>query len=223
MPTVLLVRHGQASFGASDYDVLSPLGQRQSALVAESLAQRGYQPSRIVTGGLRRQIDTAAALAGPAPAVDGRWDEYDSDSVLSHHSEATVRLDGNGAGVGSLSSREFQAILEPALLAWIETADRSPATQSWPRFSGDAAAALADLAAALGRGETAVVVTSGGVIAALVGSLLGAPAAAFAALNRVIVNTGVTKLAIGASGTTLISFNDHSHLEAVDRELVTYR
>ena len=31
MGVVLLVRHGQASFGAADYDVLSPLGERQAA------------------------------------------------------------------------------------------------------------------------------------------------------------------------------------------------
>lgn len=223
MPTVLLVRHGQASFGAADYDVLSALGERQAVLVAESLAGRGYQPSRVVSGGLRRQIDTAAAIDGPAPEVDPRWDEYDSESVIAHHGEVPVRLDGSGAEGGPLSSREFQAILEPALLAWIETAEGSPAPQSWTQFSGAGAAALAELTAELGRGETAVVVTSGGVIAALVGSLLGTPATAFSALNRVIVNTGVTKLAIGASGTNLISFNDHSHLEVVDRKLVTYR
>jgi broad specificity phosphatase PhoE len=38
MPTVLLVHHGQASFGASDYDVLSDLGRRQAEIVAASLA-----------------------------------------------------------------------------------------------------------------------------------------------------------------------------------------
>lgn len=223
MPTVLLVRHGQASFGAADYDVLSPLGERQAGLVAEALAERGYEPSRVVTGGLRRQIDTAAALAGPAPEVDERWDEYDSEGIIAHHGELPVRLDGGGADGGPLTSREFQAILEPALVAWIETADGSPAPQSWTHFSGAGSAALAELAAELGRGETAVVVTSGGVIAALVGALLRTPATAFPALNRVVVNASITKLAIGASGTTLISFNDHSHLEAVDRELVTYR
>jgi hypothetical protein len=39
----------------------------------------------------------------------------------------------------------------------------------------------------------------------------------------VIVNTGIVKLAYGRAGTTLVSFNDHAHLEADPRELVTYR
>jgi hypothetical protein len=33
----------------------------------------------------------------------------------------------------------------------------------------------------------------------------------------------VTKLAIGSTGINVVSYNDHSHLEAVDRALVTYR
>jgi broad specificity phosphatase PhoE len=227
VPTVLLIRHGQASFGAADYDVLSATGERQAEVTAAALARRGIAPSRVITGSMRRQIDTAAALPGPAPEVDRRWDEYDPNDVLSHHSESAVRIDGpvaEAAAAGKpLTSKRFQAILEPALEAWIEMAEESPAQQSWPQFSGAGSAALAELAAELGRGETAVVVTSGGTIAALAGGLLGAPALVFPRLNRVMVNASVTKVAIGAGGVNLIGFNDHAHLEEAGRELVTYR
>jgi broad specificity phosphatase PhoE len=227
VPTVLLIRHGQASFGAADYDVLSATGERQAQIVAAALARRGYHPSRVITGSMRRQIDTAAAFDGPAPEVDRRWDEYDANDVLTHHSSSPARLDGPAAdedGEGEpLTSKRFQAILEPALEAWIALAEETPARQSWPRFSGAGSAALAELAGELGRGETAVVVSSGGTIAALAGGLLGAPALAFPALNRVMVNASVTKVAIGAGGLNLVGFNDHSHLEEVDRSLVTYR
>jgi hypothetical protein len=53
--------------------------------------------------------------------------------------------------------------------------------------------------------------------------MLGEPAHCFVPLNRVQVNTGISKLAVGRSGTTLVSFNDHGHLEDVDPALVTYR
>lgn len=224
MPTVLLIRHAQASFGAADYDVLSATGECQAEILAAALSRRGYRPSRVVTGSMRRQIDTAAALEGPAPEVDRRWDEYDPNDVLTHHSDSAARLGGPTAREGEpLTSKAFQAILEPALEAWIEMADESPTRQSWTQFSGAGSAALAELAAGLGRGETAVVVTSGGTIAALAGGLLGAPALVFPRLNRVMVNASVTKVAIGAGGVNLIGFNDHSHLEEVDRGLVTYR
>ena len=63
MPTVLLVRHGQASFGAADYDVLSATGQKQSELVGEALSRAGVAPDRILAGTLRRQQDTAVAAS----------------------------------------------------------------------------------------------------------------------------------------------------------------
>ncbi len=225
MPTVLLVRHGQASFGAADYDVLSELGRRQADIVAASLAERGYRRARLYSGTLRRQQETAAAfLARGAPAleVEPRWDEFNTDDVLTHHSESALRIQGDGTGE-TLTNRGFQAALEPALAEWVAHAERSPTSQTWPQFSGAGAAALRDLTADLGPGETAVIVTSGGAIAAVVGSLLGAPAEVFAALNRTLVNAGVTKIAIGSSGSNVLSVNDHSHLELVDRDLVTYR
>jgi broad specificity phosphatase PhoE len=229
VPTVLLVRHGQASFGAADYDVLSEAGRRQAKILAASLAERGYRPAHLVSGTLRRQRETAAAFAArgaPELEVEPRWDEFDSDDVLTHHSKSALRLQAEGTGDAAgetLTNRGFQAALEPALAEWVAHAERSPTAQTWPEFSGAGSAALADLTARLTAGQTAVVVTSGGAIAAVVGALLGAPAEVFAALNRVLVNASVTKLAIGASGTNVVSFNDHSHLESVDRALVTYR
>jgi broad specificity phosphatase PhoE len=225
VPTVLLVRHGQASFGAEDYDVLSAAGVRQAQVLAAALSRRGVEPVRMVSGNLRRQLETAAAFAAHGePEIDERWNEYDPNGVLTHHSGSGLRLDGPGSGPGEgMTTRAFQAVLEPALRAWIEAAEASPANQTWPQFANAGASALADLSAELGRGETALVFTSGGTIAAVCAALLEAPEAAFPALNRVCVNTGVTKVAIGAAGSSLISINDHSHLEEADRELITYR
>ena len=225
VPTVLLVRHGQASFGAEDYDVLSALGVRQSEVLAAALARRGIAPTRVIAGSMRRQIETAAAFAEQAATVvDPRWDEYDANAVLAHHSASALRLDGDHPGPQEgMSSREFQAVLDPALHAWIEAGDSDPGPHSWTSFAAAGAAALAQLRDELERGEVAAIFTSGGVIAAVCAALLDAPEAAFPALNRGMVNTGVTKIVIGAAGTSVISVNDHSHLEEVDRSLVTYR
>ena len=72
------------------------------------------------------------------------------------------------------------------------------------------------------RALDAVYRVSGAVAAACV-ALLGVPAPAMVTFNRVAVNAGVTKLVIGRGGTTLISFNDHAHLERDGASLVTYR
>lgn len=225
MPTVLLVRHGQASFGAEDYDVLSPLGVRQSQVLAAALRRRGVEPTRLLSGSMRRQTETAAAFSEWGEAVvDPRWDEYDPNAVLGHFSPTDLRLDGPHAGPQEgMSSREFQAVLDPALRAWIEAGAGGPGPHTWAAFAAASAAAMAELRDELGRGETALVFTSGGAIAAVCAALLDAPEDAFPALNRGMVNTGVSKLVIGAAGASLISVNDHSHLEEADRALITYR
>lgn len=224
VPSVLLVRHGQASFGSEDYDVLSPAGVKQAEIVAATLKRRGITPVRMVSGNLRRQRETAAAFAEYGEAeIDGRWDEYDANEVLSHHADTGLRLDGpGGVDGGEVTTKAFQAMLEPALAGWIAAGAESPSAAPWPDFCAAGTGALEQLGAELGRGETALVFTSGGVIAAVAASLLGAPEA-FLPINRVLVNASISKLVIGSTGTNLISLNDHSHLEETDRALVTYR
>jgi broad specificity phosphatase PhoE len=212
LPTVLLVRHGQASYGGPDYDVLSARGRAQAERLAADLAHRGFAAERVLSGRLARQRDTAAVFG--EFAVDARWDEYDADEILAHHSGSAARLERPG-GV-ALTPREFQDVLERALLAWVAAGDASPCAETWPAFAARVAAAL-DAAAE----RPTLVCTSGGAIAAACVGLLGIAPAAFVALNRVTVNTGVTKIVRGRSGTSLVSFNEHGHLEAGG--LVTYR
>ena len=157
-------------------------------------------------GTLRRQRGTADGLGLGAPAVDARWDEYDHLGLLERYPAATPP-DG--------SSRGVQVALDAALSAWV----RDPAG-SWGAFSGGAADALADVA---GTGRDAVVVSSGGVVAALAAGLLGGGPETVVALNRVSVNAGITKVVVGRSGASLVSYNDHAHFEGADRRLLTYR
>ena len=72
-------------------------------------------------------------------------------------------------------------------------------------------------------GETAVACTSGGALAAACSGLLES-VSAFVPLQRVAVNAGITRVVSGRRGISLLSFNDHSHLEAAGgRGLVTFR
>jgi broad specificity phosphatase PhoE len=97
------------------------------------------------------------------------------------------------------------------------------ARESWPAFASRITAALGELAAELPSGSTGLVFTSGGVIAALCSAALQYPDQSLIAYNRVAINTGITKLITGRRGLTLVSFNDHGHLEHTTPPLVTYR
>ena len=86
MSALTLVRHGQASFFAADYDVLSDLGKTQGRLLGEYWAGRCVQFEAVFTGPRLRQRHTAeqvrsayraAGLALPEPVILDGFDEYD--------------------------------------------------------------------------------------------------------------------------------------------------
>ena len=214
MGVILLVRHGQASFGSDNYDVLSPLGERQARRLGQAMKDRGIRPALVVSGSLERQQNTAGlmtATAGwPAPAgPDRAWNEYDLDRMARAGDDGQVPRD----------SGAYQVALEVAMRRWAAGAE-VPLAESFGAFAARTESALAAVAAAQPRGATAVVATSGGVIGWLAASLLGGDAELWVRLNRVCVNTGVTKLVTGRRGSSLISFNDHSHLDDAE---VSYR
>lgn len=225
MPTILLVRHAQASFGSADYDVLSALGERQACALGTELRRRGTSADILRCGTLRRQRDTVAAFGGRRPAVDPGLDEYDSDAILAAYTRSPLRQaspDGPPADAAA-ASRAFQSVLDDGLRAWIAGGGSSGAVESHAAFTGRVRASLEGVAAELGAGQTAVLCTSGGVISAACVLLLGLPAPAFVAFNRVTVNAGITTIAVGRSGRTLVSFNEHGHLEGHGTPLLSYR
>lgn len=63
MASLLLIRHGQASFGAEVYDELSPRGIAQSVHLGEVLRERGERIVSLRTGPMRRHWQTAQGLS----------------------------------------------------------------------------------------------------------------------------------------------------------------
>lgn len=174
---------------------------------------------------MRRQRDTAAPCAesfGLEPVIDARFDEYVDRDILEHHSSVHAGLEIR-PGDQAMSSRDFQELLNVALRAWIAAGAEGPCREPWPSFVGRLTAALEDLARGLGKGQSALVVSSGGSIAALTASLLGVPPETMVALNHVSINTGITKLTVGRGGINVASINEHAHLEGPGGSLVTYR
>lgn len=220
-----MIRHAQASFGTADYDVLSERGDQQVGALIAGLERRGIAADRVICGTLRRQRDTAAGCAaavGLEVTVDERWNEYDDRDVLTHYASVPAGLERR-AGDSELSSGEFQEILNQALRQWVLAGSASPCREPWPQFRARLMAALDAVAGDLGKGQTALVVSSGGAIAAIIAELLGLPPEALIAFNHVSVNTSITKLVVGRSGTTLVSFNEHAHLDEADASLISYR
>lgn len=220
MGAIYLVRHGQASFGAADYDRLSGNGVEQGAVIGAELLRRKIRFSAVRTGSLSRQLMTAEIVLdwlgeGALSKEDPRWNEYDHVDIVRQHGGNVPQTPGD--------PRAYQAALDAALTEWVATGDDSPCAETWPAFLARVTEALDEVVGGLGKGENAIVFTSGGVIGALAGRLLGTPEVGLLRLNRVMVNGGITKLVSGRGGVTLLSFNEHAHFEGRADRLLTYR
>ena len=218
MGVILLVRHGQASWGAADYDQLSPQGEEQGGVVGAALAARGVTPTRVLGGTLRRHGQTARAAverAGWDTALeeDPDWNEFDHVQMLEVHGPPE-------SAEAELTRQAFDTWFDQAAERWVSGHYDDDYDEPFHAFSARVDRALRRTAAGLGSGETAVVFTSGGPISWVAATLLGGGVDMWMRLNPVTVNASVSKVVVGARGTTLVSLNDHSHLEP---DLVTYR
>ena len=62
MADLIVIRRGQASSGAQNYDFLSELGHRQAVALGQRLAALEIVPVGFVTGDMRRQCYTMEGL-----------------------------------------------------------------------------------------------------------------------------------------------------------------
>lgn len=234
MAQVYLVRHGQASFGAADYDQLSKLGEEQSRLLGRWFGACGLSFDRVVIGGLKRHRQTAVACLGamadaPPPESwieDAQLEEYDHVEMLHRHRpdlaerEAMARfLSGSGD-----PHRTFQQLFEEAMARWMAGQFDHEYRESWPSFRGRCVGALKRVLDDAGRSKRAVIFTSGGPISAITQELLGLSDARAAQLNWTIVNSSVTKLLHNGERVSLSYLNAYPHLEQCGRrDTITYR
>ncbi|MCP3710685.1 histidine phosphatase family protein [Paraburkholderia sp. CNPSo 3274] len=223
MAELYLVRHGQASFGAENYDELSASGREQSRWLGEYCAQAGLTFDRVVTGTMRRHAQTADALLaamGGAPVEivqDPDLNEYDFRALFAALGES-----GMAPGLLAESSmKHFYKGLKQVLQLWSEDKLPGRVPETWGQFQ--ARVEHARLAIQRSGGKRVLVVSSGGPIAVFTQQVLQAPAAAAIALNMQIRNSSMSQYVFNDSAMSLVTFNTLPHLELAERrELVTY-
>ncbi|WP_158707565.1 histidine phosphatase family protein [Janibacter massiliensis] len=219
MSRILLVRHGQASWGRRDYDVLSARGHEQARLVGAALAERGVVPDVLVHGGMRRQRETAEEMVQAAgwsvePDVDPGWAEYDHMEVITAHRPAYRSMTIMRADLIRTFQprRAFHEMYDVATQRWTGGDHDTDYDESFAQFSSRVEGALTTLVARLGARQTGVVVTSAGVLASIVTDLVHGSSQTWKELERSAVNAAVTTLEVTRTGVGLVTFNEHVHL-----------
>ncbi|WP_454727337.1 MULTISPECIES: histidine phosphatase family protein [Cupriavidus] len=227
MATLFLVRHGQASFGAANYDCLSATGRQQARWLGEYFRDRGVAFTRVVAGSLVRQQDTAleilAGMGTPGVPPETRVEthpglnEYDGEALYRSHTGGRDHLAHQNEDYNDYW-RTFRA----AYQAW--TLDQlAGMPESWGDFGGRIRAGLAHAAEGATREDALLVVSSGGAIGRAVADLLGAPAQTAIELNLQFRNTAFCEIIAGRGTQRLLSFNSLPHLEhAGRRQAITF-
>lgn len=222
MGTLYLVRHGQASFGADDYDQLSELGHRQSLRLGEYFAERDIHFDGLIAGTLRRHKQTLAGIlqgmqrAGEHLAWEG-LNEYDSEALI-----ATVHPGKLEKPTSPELYRHHFRLLRDAMGRWMAGTTQPRGMPDYAQFVAGVTTAL-DHVRANHYGQNVLVVTSGGPISTAVGHVLRTPPETTIELNLRIRNTSITEFAFTPKRHMLVGFNAIPHLDApACRDWVTY-
>ena len=212
MGTLYLVRHGQASFGADDYDLLSSVGHRQSVRLGEYFAHKGVAFEAAISGTLLRHSQTHAGICEGAgiqlealscPGLN----EYDSAAVIAAiHPEKLPRPDTPER------YRHHFRLLRNGLTQWMNGAVSPAGMPHYTDFVGGVRAALDHVRTTFSG--NVLLVSSGGPIATAVGHILGAPAEATIELNMRIRNSALTEFVFNPKRYSLLTFNTLPHLDA---------
>ena len=222
MGTLYLVRHGQASFGATDYDQLSPLGAQQCHALGAWCAARGIRFQGVLCGTLRRHEQSLAALAqgfdAPLPQTLP-WpglNEYDSEAVIrTVHAGPLARPD-----TPEIYRAHFR-LLRDGLLRWMAGEVQPEGMPSWADFRAGVVAAL-DHVRTHHDGDV-LLVSSGGPISTAVAHVLDAPAASLIELNLRLRNSALTEFVFTPRRHVLQSFNHLPHLhDPARKDCITF-
>jgi broad specificity phosphatase PhoE len=222
MGQLLLVRHGQASFGADDYDQLSALGQKQSIRLGEywqqmAAEQAGAEPLKfdaVFMGSLKRHRQTWEGIAqgahlNNAPEVWPELNEYDSHALIETiHPEPLAKPD-----TPELYKHHFR-LLRTALQKWMAGETQPKGMTSYAEFAAGIQAVLKHVRE---KHQGRVLISTA------VGQVLQAPAETSIELNLRIRNTALTEFVFSPSRHMLLSYNNLPHLDhAAHRSWITF-
>lgn len=234
MATLHLIRHGQASFGRSNYDKLSDHGWEQGRVTGRFLKQV-LEPGAVFRGDLERHRETVEAIAEgfesglPEAGIDPAFNEFDHLEVLQKHRPEWADPQQMKTELARAASprKAFQQAFAESVARWVSGEFDHEYSETWSHFAGRVWQGLESALEASAGVRDTLIVTSGGPISVIVQRLLGLDDRQALELNAVMANTGITRVLYSGSGgsskRSLAAFNSTAHLEVTSTKLVTYR
>jgi broad specificity phosphatase PhoE len=222
MNKLLLIRHGQASFGQKNYDKLSDLGIKQATWLGSHLKECNIKPSRIITGGLVRHKETATSICDGLQQTikleeHTGWNEFDFKAIVSAFLQDNPELTPT-----SSHPKVFFSLLKRAMTEWSKNTLSNTLPETWSEFENRVQNAMIFSKAKTTEGPI-LVISSGGAISMALKNILKLDNATMIDLNLQTRNTSVSEIYFNTTHDQLCSFNNTPHLETKDRmDSITY-
>jgi len=233
MIELYFIRHGQASFGQPAYDRLSPIGERQAALLGRYFYKNSIRFDAVYSGALRRHVQTATIAMSQANGdgsqkviIDADFNELDSSDQMMNRlfsvvqedpilSEQMKQIHTDHGAIGRIFD-----IAEKSEMMPVEVAARIRQVQ---QFRDRIGGAIDNVVRKVGDNKKVAVFTSGGPTAVALRQTLETSREQTLRLGWELRNTSITVLRHHQEQLWLVLFNCVAHLEAQnDPGLITY-
>lgn len=239
MAKLTVVRHGQASFLAENYDQLSELGETQARRLGEYWLARGERFDLAFTGPRRRQRHTYEIVADAYRSAGADFpdaepiedlDEYPAEPVVRTFAPVLMERHSHLRDWGAeyqttadldVKRKALDRMIQEVTARWLEGEVADEALGTWESFCARVHRAVERARAATPRGGSAALFTSGGPSAAAAQFALGLSAKKTLDLTWMTYNAAFAEYVFDEGRFNLSVFNSTPHLP--DAGMLTYR
>lgn len=230
MPIITIVRHGQASFGKTNYDQLSDTGFTQARQLGTALREREESFDAVFVGGMLRHRQTAETclqsmgIALPLQALSN-FSEYDHEHILERFEPRYRDLEwlATEAAKHEKPLDVFLKLFKAAITRWVGGLHDDDYEETWPQFQCRVQKGLDMVMASMVNQKNVLVFTSGGCISVIAKSLLNLDDTTTFGINWKLVNCGLTRVKQSSHQSHLMSLNEFGHFTGFHQQLLTYR
>jgi broad specificity phosphatase PhoE len=239
MGTLIIVRHGQASFHEEVYDKLSPLGEEQARRLGQYWVEHDIQIDRAISGPLLRQRRSAELVreefdkAGkpfPEIAIDDALAEMPAEQLAKRFMPQLCADDAECLALvqdymasedKKDKERFFQKPFEKLMAKWASKEYHDDAIETFDFFVDRVKKSFGAIMSGGANGQRVAVFTSGGPTAIAMQLALNTSFESTMELIWQIRNASLTEFMFTEGRFTLNTFNNVAHLR--EPELWTYR
>lgn len=227
MSFLFLIRHGQASANATDYDQLSALGYQQSERIGLALAKKKIQ--HVYVGPRKRHWQThhqAVQPNWPTPKKTPQLDEFPAhdlmykalDQLIASKPKLAKYAKEIHQHVGS-NHKAFDILLRTITEEWAAGKIVHPEIESFLNYQDRLQAFLLEIQQLNSSGDI-VAFTSAGTISSLIGLVLDADPVKAMRMAWSVFNGSITAIRIHQKEQILAGFNNIEHIDKNARTLL---